>query len=185
MFDDSEAVFPTRFDLVFAPLRECWRSLGQHLVELVSAENRTQRRLRELACGAVKILHLNNRFFRVDNAKIDDGVAMRFKTFELKIVNKNSKLTKLVNKDPLLQNELKEASDKSFELAIGYLSLLFDQYDDKAAELMSQGKEAEAKKLLSKIEKKALDDVNVVYVDYQKKRKEYKNDKQVYTFNGG
>lgn len=116
-------------------------------------------------------------------AKVD---AIHYKRLILKIVNDNSKLTKLIKKDPLLQQELKDATDKSFDIAVVSLAVLFDEYDDKAAALMKDGKvdeakkqiklfETEAEKLLEKIEKKALADVNDAYSDYQKKHSEYRN----------
>ena len=49
-------------------------ALGQHLVQLVLAEHRAQRRLRELAGGHQEVLHLDDRLLRVDDAEVDHRV---------------------------------------------------------------------------------------------------------------
>ena len=49
-------------------------ALGQHLVEIVLAEHRAQRRLRELARRLHEVLHLDGRVLRIDDPEIDHRV---------------------------------------------------------------------------------------------------------------
>jgi hypothetical protein len=49
-------------------------ALGQHLVEIVLAQNPAQRGLRQLAGRSEIIEDLNHRALGVDHAEIDDGV---------------------------------------------------------------------------------------------------------------
>ena len=49
-------------------------ALGQHLVELVLAEYRTQRRLRQLTGGVIEILDLDNGALRIDHTEIHHRV---------------------------------------------------------------------------------------------------------------
>ena len=46
----------------------------EHFVELVLAQHRAQRRLRELAGRLERVRDLNDRLRRIDDAEIDDGV---------------------------------------------------------------------------------------------------------------
>ena len=60
--------------------RICWDvivqllALRQHLIQFVLADNGTQRCLRQFARCLVEILDLDDRFFRIDNTEVDDGV---------------------------------------------------------------------------------------------------------------
>jgi len=50
------------------------RSLRQHLIEVVLAEDGAQRRLRELAGRHLELLDLDHRLLRIDHPIVDDGV---------------------------------------------------------------------------------------------------------------
>jgi len=49
-------------------------ALGQHFVEIVLAQHRAQRRLRQLAGGHPEILHLVDRAGRIDDPVVDHRV---------------------------------------------------------------------------------------------------------------
>ena len=49
-------------------------ALGQHLVELVLAEHRAQRGLRELARRLQEVLDLDDRLLRIDDAEVHHRV---------------------------------------------------------------------------------------------------------------
>ncbi|MNS70839.1 hypothetical protein D3C72_1041890 [compost metagenome] len=49
-------------------------ALGQHFVQVVLAQDRAQGRLRQFTGGLPEVLYLDHGAFRIDDAKVDDGV---------------------------------------------------------------------------------------------------------------